>query len=473
MDGVRPVFALGRPGRVRRGEGSGVTGRGANPVAAAPAHAVALWRLLQAAAGVVQGVAAGRSATALLERVPHAGRAGAQALAFDALRHWGTASALAARLARRPPAPAVAALLQTALALAVRPGTPPYTDFTLVDQAVEAAKCTPALRRQAGFINACLRRFLRERAALLQAIENNPVARWNHPAWWVAELQRAYPERWRAILGANQVPAPMDLRVNVRRLSAQTCCERLARQGSRAQALGGAAVRLAQALPVQALPGHAEGDVSVQSATAQRAAPLLLAGLGVAAPRVLDACAAPGGKTAHLLELCPAARVTALDVSAERSLRIRQNLDRLGLAADIRVADAGQPAQWWDGTPYDAILLDAPCSASGIVRRHPDVRWLRRASDLADLATQQDRLLHALWPLLAPGGRLLFCTCSVFPQEGEERIAAFVAAQADAIRLPAPGHVLPLAPAAAPAVGDNAPGDGDGFFFALLRKDVR
>ncbi|TAN13328.1 MAG: 16S rRNA (cytosine(967)-C(5))-methyltransferase RsmB [Burkholderiaceae bacterium] len=471
MGRSRPAWALDRFGQTRCGQELGVIARTAHP--AAPAHAAALWRLLQATAGVVQGVTEGRSATPLLERVAHAERAGTQALAFDVLRHLGTASALASRLARRAPTPAVAALLKTALALAARSGTPPYTEFTLVDQTVEAAKRAPALRRQAGFVNACLRRFLRERTALLQAVQNEPVARWNHPAWWVAELQRAYPDRWKAILNADQTPAPMDVRVNARRLSAPTYCERLARQGVRAWALGASAVRLAQSLPVQALPGHAEGDVSVQSATAQRAAPLLLDGLDVAAPRVLDACAAPGGKTAHLLEFCPAARVTALDVSTERSCRIRQNLDRLGLAADIRVADAGRPADWWDRTPYDAILLDAPCSASGIVRRHPDVRWLRRASDLADLAAQQDRLLHALWPLLSPGGRLLFCTCSVFPQEGDERIAAFGSRQADAVRLPAPGHVLPLAPDAAPAVGDNAPRDGDGFFFALLRKELR
>jgi 16S rRNA (cytosine967-C5)-methyltransferase len=437
------------------------------------AAAPALWRLLQSAAAVVRGVSEGRPTTALLEPVPQALRAGTQALAYDALRHLGTASVLATRLARRPPEPAAAALLHTALALALRPGTPPYTEFTLVDQAVEAAKRWPQARRQAGFINACLRRFLRERAALLRAVEADPVARWNHPAWWVAALEQAYPERWQDLLRANQVPAPMDVRVNTRRISVRDYGERLAEHGIDTTGLGGGALRLGQSRPVHDLPGHAQGLVSVQSATAQRAAPLLLDALGRTAPRILDACAAPGGKTAHLLEACPEARVTALDVSAERSRRIAQNLDRLGLVADVRVADAAQPADWWDGTPYDAILLDAPCSASGIVRRHPDVRWLRRASDLPELAAQQDALLQALWPLVVPGGCLLFCTCSMFPAEGRERVAAFRAQHPDAAALPAPGHVLPLASDPEATLGDNLPRDGDGFFFALLRKASR
>ena len=215
----------------------------------------------------------------------------------------------------------------------------------------------------------------------------------------------------------------------------------------------------------------AAGDVSVQDLAAQRAAELLAAGLAPGA-RVLDACAAPGGKTAHLLELADL-DLLAIDRDPARLVRVDETLARLGLQATTRAADAGEPARWWDGRPFDAILLDAPCSASGIVRRHPDVRWLRRASDIPALAATQARLLDALWPLLAPGGRLLYCTCSVFRAEGEEQIDAFLQRQASAFIAaspPSPGHLLPLPdnpgrPSAA------APGAvGDGFFLALLEK---
>lgn len=429
-----------------------------------------LWRQLQLLARLIEGVGAGQSLTRLLEGAPPALRAGAQALSFEVLRHWGTAQALRGRLAPRRPAPLADALLCSALALLLPGCAQTYPAFTVVDQTVEAAKREPALRRQAAFINACLRQFRRDADGLLAALAADPVARWNHPAWWIQRLQADHPDHWAALLAANQVPASMDLRVNVRRSDVAAYGEQLARRGMAATPLGGAALRLASPCPVHELPGFAEGLVSVQSATAQRAAPLLLDGLGQQPLRVLDACAAPGGKTAHLLELAPRAQVTALELSAERSLRIEQNLQRLGLQAQVLVADAGDPAAWWDGVPFDAILLDAPCSASGIVRRHPDVRWLRRASDIAQLAAAQDRLLQALWPLLASGGRLLYCTCSVFRAEGAERIAAFAARNTDAHPLPAPGHLLPIQPGAGAELGDNGGHDEDGFFYALLHK---
>jgi len=190
---------------------------------------------------------------------------------------------------------------------------------------------------------------------------------------------------------------------------------------------------------------------------------------------VLDACAAPGGKTAHLLERAgdAAIEVTALEVDAVRSRRIDDTLARLGLKAQVLVADAGRPPAWWDGRAYDAILLDAPCTASGIVRRHPDVRWLRRESDTAQLALQQAMLLAALWPLVRPGGRLLYCTCSVFREEGSHQIDAFLAHNTDARLLPSPGHLLPQSAGNARAVPDNPLGDHDGFFYALLEKSAR
>ena len=187
--------------------------------------------------------------------------------------------------------------------------------------------------------------------------------------------------------------------------------------------------------------------------------------------RILDACAAPGGKTAHVCELAEA-QVVALDVDPVRCERIHQNLQRLGLQADVRAADAAEPAAWWDGQPFDAILLDAPCTASGIVRRHPDVRWLRRESDIAQLAAQQKRLLTALWPLLKPGGRLVYCTCSVFRAEGDGQVAAFLAHNSEAFLRPGPGHLMPSGGVQAGAVPDNQASDHDGFFYAVLQKSA-
>ncbi|MBZ0224866.1 MAG: 16S rRNA (cytosine(967)-C(5))-methyltransferase RsmB, partial [Comamonas sp.] len=222
------------------------------------------------------------------------------------------------------------------------------------------------------------------------------------------------------------------------------------------------------------------GWVSVQDAAAQRAAPLLLDGLDPQRPvRVLDACAAPGGKTAHLADWIKARgapwSVTALEVDAQRARRIDENLRRLDLAAQVLVADAGAVGTWWQaagGEAFDAILLDAPCTASGIVRRHPDVRWLRRESDIAQLATQQARLLEALWPCVRAGGWLLYSTCSVFRAEGDEQIAAFLARHTDARLMPSVGHMLPTQEDASAAVRDNADREHDGFFYALLRKSV-
>ena len=431
-----------------------------------------LWRQLQAAARLVHEVRQGHSLTALLPQVDAPLRPGAQALAFHALRWLGLAQALRGRLAARAPAARADALLCTALSLLAADGPPSYPPFTLVDQAVEAAKRNAATRASAALLNACLRRFLREREALLQAVrQSDPVARWNHPRWWIDRLAADYPADWQAMLAAAQQPAPMVLRVNAQRASAAAYGQRLAAAGIEAAPLGAQAVRLARPRPVQALPGFAAGDVSVQSAAAQLAAPLLLDGLAAPAPRILDACAAPGGKTAHLLELAPQARVTALDIDPERSRLIADNLARLGLHADVRLADAADTAAWRRGGEalYDAILLDAPCSASGIARRHPDARWLRRAGDIDQLAAAQDRLLAALWPLLAPGGRLLYATCSVFRAEGEQRVQAFVARHTDAALLPSPGHLLPGKAGGAAPLGDNG-GFDDGFFYALLHK---
>ncbi len=443
---------------------------------------VALARLLDATADAVAAVRAGRSLTEVLARVPAELRPGVQALSFHALRWLGSAQGLRERLAPKPPPPAVDALLLVALALLWPTGPddapPPYPEHTLVDQAVAAMhQRAPAA---AGFANAVLRRFVRERDALVAAVRHAPLGAFNHPLWWIERLKRDWPAEWQPLLlTANRKP-PMTLRVNARRGSGAAYVQRLAALGRGAtllddppaQTLGrGQAVVLHEPCPVAALHGFAEGEVSVQDAAAQRAAPLLLQGEPLpAGARVLDACAAPGGKTAHLLELAEL-DVLALDSDPVRLARVQDTLNRLQLKAELKAGDARQPRTWWD--PFDAILLDAPCTASGIVRRHPDVRWLRRADDVHALARVQAELLDALWPLLRPGGRLLYATCSVFRDEGSRRIDAFMQRpRPGAPRLDAasPGHLLPTpdnAPQGAPARG---PVLHDGFFYALIHK---
>lgn len=432
---------------------------------------VPLWRQLQAAAAVLAAVKAGQSATVAIAAVAPDIRPAAQALAFQTLRQLGRAEALRRELARRAPPPAVDALLCTALALAWDPQQAPYEVFTLVNQAVEAAKHDPHCRAQAGFVNACLRRFLRERDALVAATNADPVARWNHPRWWIDRVRTDHPAQWEAILQANNSAAPLTLRVNERKTTPALYRVALDAIKIAANSVGPAGLVLTRARPVQELPGFAEGHFSVQDAAAQVAAPLLLEGLEPAngRMRLLDACAAPGGKTAHLLELVDA-DVLALDVDAQRCERIHGTLQRLGLQARVVVADAEQTTAWFDGPLFDGILLDAPCTASGIVRRHPDVRWLRRPTDIDQLAAIQARLLRALWPLVRPGGRLLYCTCSVFRAEGEKQVQTFVAHNTDAVLLPAPGHLVPQTPASPKGLPDNQHGDHDGFFYALLGK---
>ncbi len=432
---------------------------------------VALWQQLQATATVLLAVRSGQATTASLDKVAPALRPGVQSLTFQVLRSLGRAQALRQHLASRAPPPAADALLCTALALAWRDEDAPYEAFTLVNQTIEAAKRNKATQPQANFINACLRRFLREKSALVAATDNDPLARWNHPAWWIARLKKDYPVQWQAILQANLAQAPMTLRVNRLMSSRDDYLNQLAAAGISATATSTFGVTLTKARPVQDIPGFAEGVVSVQDAGAQLAAPLLLEGIRSSSTpiRVLDACAAPGGKTAHLLE-SDHCEVTALEIDSQRAERIHQNLQRLGLRAKIVVGDAARPQDWWDGQPFDAILLDAPCTASGIVRRHPDVPWLRRETDVSDLGAIQARLLQTLWPLLKPAGRLLYCTCSVFKAEGEHPIQTFLVRNTDATLLPSPGHLVPHFRANQESVPDNSTDDHDGFYLALLEK---
>ena len=440
---------------------------------AVPVHAsIPLWRQLQATAAALVALRGGVSGSAVLQQVDPALRPAVQSLFFQVLRSLARAQSLSRMLATRP-APAQAdALLCVALALGWRSEGAPYTVFTLVNQAVEAAKRQSATSAQAGFINGCLRRFLREQAALVARSEQDEVARWNHPGWWIRLLQADHPAHWQQILRADAQHAPMTLRVNARRSTPQAYCQQLAALGVAGHVIGRHGVVLQRPLAVQQLPGFDAGVVSVQDAAGQMAAGLLL---GEPPPartkrlRVLDACAAPGGKTAHLLELADA-DLLALDVDPLRCVRVGETLARLGLHANVVAGDAGEPGTWWDGILFDAILLDAPCTASGIVRRHPDVPWLRRETDIAQLVRTQARLLRSLWPLLQPGGRLLYCTCSVFRAEGSRQIETFLAHNTDARLQASPGHLLPVLAANGGAVPDNEGIDHDGFFYALLEK---
>ena len=438
------------------------------PASAPPSLPLA--SLLQHCAAAVQAVRSGVSLNEALERCPAPARAGTQALSFYVLRGLGAAQVVRNALAPRTPPPAADALLLSALALLWPAQAPPYADHTLVDQAVAAAHRSAP--RSAAFINAVLRRFLRERESLCESALTDPLARFNHPAWWIERLRRDWPGEAETVLRAANAHPPMVLRVNARRGDGPGYVARLAEQGIEAVAGAGQTVTLAHACPVVRLPGFAQGDLSVQDAAAQLAAPLLLGSGLVPGARVLDACAAPGGKTAHLLELAEL-DVTAIDQDAHRLARVQQTLNRLGLQARLHAADAGNPAAWWDDLLFDAILLDAPCSASGIVRRHPDIRWLRRAGDIDALAATQAKLLATLWPLLRPGGRLLYCTCSVYTAEGQFQIDAFLQRNDDATLAhdpAAPGHLLPLPDNATTPALPAQRSPGDGFYYALIEK---
>jgi 16S rRNA (cytosine967-C5)-methyltransferase len=301
-------------------------------------------------------------------------------------------------------------------------------------------------------VNGVLRNYLRQRESLLAAAAADDQTAQQHPRWWLAKLRRAYPQDWQRIVAAGNTQPPMTLRVNQRSLTPADYVARLETVGLAARSLGQSALQLLKPVPVDALPGFFEGLVSVQDAGAQRAAELLDPAPG---ERVLDACAAPGGKTAHLLERADV-DLLALDIDASRTRRIEENLRRLGLKATLRVADCSAVDQWWDGRPFDAILADVPCSASGVVRRHPDIKWLRREGDIRRFAHTQTAILDALWPLLKPGGRLLYATCSVFSEENGAQIDAFLVRQPGAERL-SEEQLLPQE-------------EHDGFYYALLRK---
>ena len=373
-------------------------------------------------------------------------------LAWTTLREYGRGDAVLAHLVHSPPPVDIRALLLVALQ---RLWQKPEQAHTVVDQAVEAAVALmPGLK---GMVNGVLRTALRQQGQWQTWIEADPAARHACPPWWLARVQATHPQDWQAVLEAGRQRPPMALRVNPRRSTVADVQAELEAAGASARVLENGALLLAQPRAVARLPGYAEGRVSVQDAGAQWAAQLLQAEAGM---RVLDACAAPGGKTAHVLERADV-DLLALELDPLRAGRIERNLARLGLAATVRVADCRRLDSWWDGRPFERILADVPCSASGVVRRHPDIKWLRRDTDIAGFAAQQAEILDALWRTLAPGGTMLYVTCSVFDQENAGQIARFCARHTDAERLPIDGRTeLQLLP--------NA--EHDGFYFARLRK---
>jgi 16S rRNA (cytosine967-C5)-methyltransferase len=337
-------------------------------------------------------------------------------------------------------------------------------EYAAVAATVEAAR---RLRKPkfAGLVNAVLRRWLRERVARNTALDANVQARSAHPRWLIDAFATDWPQCADAMLAAGNVQAPLWLRVNRRRATRENLAARLHEVGieSTAPSQLPDALRLAYSTDVTALPGYAEGMFSVQDGAAQCAAALLDLRDG---QRVLDACAAPGGKSAHILETANVDLI-ALDRDAARLPRLRENLARLGLVADVHVGDAADTKTWWDGHPFDRILLDAPCSATGIIRRQPDIKLHRRATDIPALAATQARLLDALWSLLKPGGRLVYATCSVLAAENARQIDALLRRFADA-RVVSPD----LGWHAAGSGMQNLPGEGgmDGFFYAILAK---
>ena len=422
--------------------------------------AVPLASVLHAATRVVARVARGKSLSAEMERAADEGFAAPRAALIDVthetLRRYGRSQAIVRSLSRQDRGdPLVEALLWCALYVL---DSGRHAHYTVVDQAVRACMLLEKWSAK-GFVNALLRRYLRERKHIGAALQNDPEARFQHPAWWIDALREAYPADWMRVLAAGNAHAPMCLRVNRRRAEPGTMIERLASEGLAAERVGPSGLLLARPVPVDRLPGFAQGMLSVQDAGAQRAVDYLdLA----PSQRVLDACAAPGGKSAHILEAADVA-LTALDLDAARCRRIEQNFERLGLNGRVVAADCRAVSTWWDGQTFDRVLADVPCSASGVVRRHPDIKWIRRREDVRAFATRQVQILEALWRVLGPGGKLLYVTCSVFPQENDAVIELFLCDRPDAQRLALPGEnraqVLPDA-------------RHDGFFFALLEKRI-
>lgn len=376
-------------------------------------------------------------------------RAAIMDICYGSLRHYGWLRGALDSLLSKPLAdPFIDRLLIISLYQLLYSQTAAYA---VVDHAVHVATAHDDGRLKA-LVNAILRNFQRRRAELTATLKRESVAFWNHPDWWIGVVQQTWPRDWKQILTvANQHP-PMTLRVNVRRTTPEAYLATLTAADMPATLHTSGAITLTKPVPVDKLPGFTEGMVSVQDAGAQLAASWLEVKDGM---RVLDACAAPGGKTGHLLEIADL-DLTAVDVDTARLARVSSNLARLGLSAQTVAGDAARPATWWDGKPFDRVLADVPCSASGVVRRHPDIKWTRRPTDAQTFARQQIGFLDALWALVVPGGKMLYATCSIFPAENRRQIDNFLTRHVNA-SLERDIQLLPSE-------------EHDGFYYALLCK---
>jgi 16S rRNA (cytosine967-C5)-methyltransferase len=426
----------------------------------------------QIAAIAVSNVLAGRNLTLALPEAlssyPKATpqqRGAAADLSYGTLRFYGEVNAYLTQLLEKPLSNEhITALLLVAIYQLLHDKA---DDFTVVNQAVKAAGDAKP-RWAKGLVNGVLRNFLRQKEALKVKLQTDEVAQYSYPQWWINKVKKQcsasqYPCGFQAILNTGNLHPPMTLRVNRRQISTEDYLQLLARQNIEATHLGADAVMLTKPLPVEQVPGFADGVVSVQDYGAQLAAHLLDLQPNM---KVLDACAAPGGKTGHILELCDVA-LTALDNDASRLNRVESNLNRLNLSADLQLGDA---ANFKSEELFDRILADVPCTASGIVRRHVDIKWLRRETDIVTFAQQQSAILQQLWQLLAKGGKLLYVTCSIFNEENQQQINNFLQKNGDATQLPIlltndidkntdifNGQLIPNT-------------QHDGFFYALLIK---
>lgn len=401
---------------------------------------------------------------AALPRIPQdADRAFVQALCYGTLRWYWRLDRILAALTRKP-------LKDTEIRMLALLGLYQLS-YMRVKPHAAVSETVAAVGPKAWakpLLNGVLRTYQRERANLDAMVDSHETSASAHPEWLVGMFRKNWPERYANLLAQNNLPPPLALRVNLSRVTREDYLVGLAEAGLRAapSEVAASAVLLDSPVPVNKLPGFAEGLVSVQDTAAQLAAPLLELAPG---QRVLDLCAAPGGKTAHILESCPGLReVVAVDIAAERCARINENLDRAGLAATVLAADATQPGAWWDGRPFERILVDAPCSATGVIRRHPDIKVLRQPEDIAELAATQQRILDAAWPLLAPGGQLLYATCSVLRRENEQRVGEFLAGHPEARELAIEAEWgLPAAHGRQILTGEAGM---DGFYYARLAK---
>lgn len=427
----------------------------------------------QIAADAVNQVLSGRNLTialpvalAVFPNATPQQRGAAADLSYGTLRFYGEVNAYLTRLLEKPlPDDRIYCLLLVAIYQLLYDKA---EAFTVVNQAVLAVsqlKRPSAKPWAKGLVNAILRNFMRRQVQLAADVKASEVALYAYPQWWINKLKLQYPEYWQQMLLAGNQHPPMTLRVNVARVTIEEYLQLLARQDIAASYLGGQAVCLLKPVPVEKIPGFSDGIVSVQDYGAQLAAPLLDVQNGM---RVLDACAAPGGKTGHILELAQA-ELTAMDNDALRLQRVQSNLTRLQLSAQLLEGDAAKD-DWYQGQPFDRILADVPCTASGIVRRHVDIKWLRREEDVASFTAQQAKILPNLWKLLAKGGKLLYVTCSVFNEENQQQVNNFLSKHADAEQLALPSQVF--SQSIQQLHGQLIPSTAhDGFFYALLQKN--